>query len=344
MRIINKSIRIIDYENEIVQSRETPESFNDYIDELVSHINSNTSIREYKSRSLATEVINCSLQILEHNDDENYVMERINTIANRLLRKEVEAQGRVTRMDISVQKGSLIQALLHNENDGSYAYLLAKVEHSDFVDDEDFRFKTGFSKDKKTIWKSCIIDLSDAETGQVNAKIYSNTVAKYWCNEFLELDEMVSDELNTTKAFKAIDETLNRNIRGIAPKDYTVIRNSVISYFKRHQHIDYNVMIEEVLGDYEPCDLSIDKVDSLKQKLSVLPTSKNFDCQFNSKPNIINAKIKRTYKVNEGIEIKINDSIENLNDTIVAYEENDGTRFLRIKTNNNEVYQSFKVH
>ena len=57
-------------------------------------------------------------------------------------------------MDTNVQKGSLIQALLYDEDKDSSMYLLAKVEHTDFVDDTDFSFKSGFSKDTKKIWKS----------------------------------------------------------------------------------------------------------------------------------------------------------------------------------------------
>jgi hypothetical protein len=281
------------------------------------------------------------LQILQHQEDTIFVLERVNGIANRLLRKEIEAQGRIGQMDTDVQKGSLIQALLFDETDDSYTYLLAKVEHSDWVDDADFSFKTGFSKDKKTIWKSCLFDLANADV-EINAKIYSNTVAKYWWDGFLELDEMISDESNTIKAFKAIEETLNRNIRGSAPQDYTVIRNSVISYFKGNTHIDYNNMMDTILGQYQPSDLTEEKLASLKQKLSELPQKRNFDHQFNSVPNIINARIKKIYKVNDGIEIKITDEIKDLRQTISAYQDYDGTRYIKIKTNNEETYQSFK--
>ncbi len=39
--------------------------------------------------------------------------------------------------------------LLFDEENKTSIYLLAKDEHSDFVDDSDFSFKSGFSKDKK---------------------------------------------------------------------------------------------------------------------------------------------------------------------------------------------------
>ena len=227
MQIITKSIRIIDYESNRVFSREIPDSFDTYVTELIAYVNGNTEVREFATSSANTEVISCVCQIYLHRRNTDVVTEKTDIIARRLLRKEVEAQHQVARLDTNVQKGSLIQALLYDEDQESFSYLLAKVEHSDFVDDMDFSFKSGFSKDKKKIWKSCIIDLPSVEAETFYARIYSNTVAKYWSIDFLELVEMVSNETNTSKAFKSIEATLNRNIRNAAPHDHTVIRNAV---------------------------------------------------------------------------------------------------------------------
>mgnify|MGYP000249554108 CR=1 FL=1 len=40
------------------------------------------------------------------------------------------------------------------------------------------------------------------------AKVYSDTKAQYWSNGFLELEELKNDELNTQRAFQAIEATL----------------------------------------------------------------------------------------------------------------------------------------
>ena len=63
--------------------------------------------------------------------DVNFVTDKMNFIANRLLLKEQEAQTSVARMNTNVQKGSLIQALMYNEEKDEHIYLLAKVEHTD---------------------------------------------------------------------------------------------------------------------------------------------------------------------------------------------------------------------
>lgn len=149
MTIIHKSIRIIDYEAQQVTPRETPETFDTYVAELINHISGNTSVREYKTRSNATEVIGCILSMCANQTDENYVSGKMDIMAHRLLLKETEAQKQIHRTKTTVQKGSLVQVLLFDENAEKYEYLLAKVEHTKWVDDSDFTFKTGFQKTKR---------------------------------------------------------------------------------------------------------------------------------------------------------------------------------------------------
>lgn len=242
MIIANRSIHIIDYENNRILSRDIPATFDEYVGELIEHINRNDSVRDYKTRSRYTEVISGAIAISSQKDNADVVRERTNSIANRLLVKEVEAQGHIGRLNTNVQKGSLIQALLFDEQEHKHVYLLAKVEHSTFVDDVDFSFKTGFSKDKKTIWKSCLIDLPPEESDEYYAKVYSNTSAKFWSDDFLELDEMISDETNTLKSFKAIETVLNTNLRGVATKDHTVLRNGFIAYYKGQSILARNII------------------------------------------------------------------------------------------------------
>lgn len=342
MQIVIKSIAIIDYENNRVLPRNTPESFNEYVSELVTHINGNNSIREYKSRSNTTEVIGSIIAICSNQNSHEFVESKMEGIAKRLLLKEIEAQELISRTKTNVQKGSLIQALLVHGNPSETSYLLAKVEHSDWVDDADFKFKTGFSKDKKTLWKSCLIDLSNLAASEFHARIYSNTVAKYWSHDFLEFDEMNSDEKNTIQAFKAIDSTINQNFRGTYSPDKTIIRNAFVLYLKSNEHIDYPVMVNTILENYEPTDPDItkEKVNTLREKLLEQPTTKNFDNQFNSIRSVIDARIRRVYNVYDGIDLRVTKEIDDLSQTIQSVEI-DGKRYLQIRTNNDSTYKQF---
>ena len=346
MTIIQKAIHVIDYEGCQVLSREAPDTFEVYVAELINHISNNESVREYKTRSNETEVIG-SIRTLCHELDNNYVVSsKMEGIAQRLLLKETEAQELIARTRTNVQKGSLIQALLLNDCEDGYDYLLAKVEHSEWVDDTDFSFKTGFSKDKKTLWKSCLIELKDIDATEFQAKIYSNTVAKYWSDGFLELDEMNSDETNTTRAFRAIEATLNQNFKGASSPDHMVIRNDFIGYFRRNEHIDYPVMVNSILENYKPVDpnyMTQEKIENIRIKLLEQPQKRNFDNQFLSISSFINARIRKVFPITDGIDLKINREVSDLPNTIQSMEEN-GVKYIRIRTTNDDTYKKFQIN
>ena len=112
MEIITTSVHLIDYENGTTRTIVPPEAFEEYISELISHINGNTTVREFTTVSRRTEVISSILHTQAHIDDPEAVQNNVNITANRLLKKETEAQERIEHLDIQVQKGSLIQALI----------------------------------------------------------------------------------------------------------------------------------------------------------------------------------------------------------------------------------------
>ena len=126
--------------------------------------------------------------------------------------------------------------LIYDDEVDKYSYLLAKVQHSDFVDDYDFSFKSGFSKNTKEVWKTCIFDIEDLTADVYMAKVYMSHKSNYWWDSFLELKEAKNDEINTTRAFDAIDNCLGRNIRNVSPRDYTILRNATITYFKGKEY------------------------------------------------------------------------------------------------------------
>ena len=352
MHIINKSIRIINYDTQQIITIEPPETFDLYVSELINHIGENKTVRTYKTRSNLTEVIGSILCICNNKNDETTVSDKMNVVATRLLLKEVEAQKKIRRTNTTVQKGSLIQSLLYDEDNEQYVYLLAKVEHTEWVDDSDFTFKTGFSKDKKSMWKSCLFELPSMDADMFYAKIYSDTQAQYWSEGFLELDVVNSDESNTQQAFQAIDATLGRYFRGITSPDHTIIRNHFIGYFKNNKYIDYPIMVNSILENYQIVDSGLNseeiqnmnkKIQDIRRKLLELPEKKKFDSQFNAVNSAINARIRRIYPVNDGIDLKVTGDIEDLSTTIRSMEEN-GVRYIKIRTNNSETYRRFNFN
>lgn len=157
MKVITQAIRVIDYENNKVLTRDILPNFSEYIEQLISYINGNVSVREYRTQSRNTEVIREVLEIVQHQKESDLVTYNVDMIVSRLLRKEKAANERIAQLDTTVQKGSLILALL--EEEGSISFLLAKVEHTDFFDDIDYSIKSGFSKDTKKYGKHAYLRL-----------------------------------------------------------------------------------------------------------------------------------------------------------------------------------------
>ncbi len=340
MRIIMQAVRVIDYEGGRVLARAVIPELGEYIEQLVSYIYANTSVREYHTQSAGTEVVKRILAIKRDPENSQLAMQEADKIAERLLQKETAVQERIAPMNVRVQKGSLILALV--EEEGETVFLLAKVEHTDFFDEMDYSLKSGFSKDEKKIWKTCLLEMDDAYTSMFSAKIYSNTDAKYWWHDFLELVECESDENNTKKAFQSVESALNKSLKKTAPYDCMVIRNAMYAYFNSAGQFDFMEMLDRTITKYKPNDMTEEEKDNLLQKLQNLPKEKGFDCRFISKPAVIKPKMRKTYDVYNNIQLKILGEIDDLGDVVQSFEEKDGTRYLKIQVNNDDVFRTFK--
>ena len=270
MRIVTQAIRVIDYENNKISARNIMPKFGEYIEQLISYINGNVSVREYKTQSTGTEVISSILEIIKHQAEAEIVLQRID------------------------------------------------------------------------IWKTCLFEIDDLNSVKFLARIYSNTVAKYWWHDFLELNELQSDELNTKRAFKAVESTLSRNLKKDAPYDHMVIRNAMYLYFSSVEQFDFSEMLDKTIKNYSPNDMKAEKKEELIQKLCDLPEKQHFDHQFKPVLSMIKPKMKKTYDVYSGIQIKVSSAVEDLEDIIEAYEDGDGKRYLKIRMDNDITFRTFE--
>ena len=340
MNILTQAIKIINYEEGKVISRQIMPEMGEYIEQMICYIRGNKSVREYHTQSETTEVIHAVLNIKENYSDEQKVKQNEDLIADRLLRVESNVQEQISSMGVKVQKGSLILSLVE-DNNHSY-FLLAKVEHTDFFDDYDYSVKTGFSKDEKKIWKTCLLDISTTHTDSLKATIYCNNMAKYWWHDFLELEEVHSDENNTRTAYKALTTVLKRSLKKEAPYDHTVIQNAINAFFSSETVFDYEEMMERIIRNYTPNDMSGQKKEQLMQDLWSLPETKHFDHRFRSVPECIKPKMRKKYPVYSNIEVTLLGEIDNLSDVIQSCEESNGRRYLRIRVDNDETFNAFK--
>ena len=106
---IYKSIYTINYEKEQVISISTPAAFDDFVSELIDHISNNSSVRDYKTQSDSTEVISCIKTICNDIDNNEQVHAKMNVIAKRLLREEIEAQNKIGNTKTFVKKEALFK-------------------------------------------------------------------------------------------------------------------------------------------------------------------------------------------------------------------------------------------
>ena len=58
-------------------------------------------------------------------------------------------------------------------------------------------------------------------------------------------------------------------------------------------------------------------------------------------PQLLVLESKKVYDVNDGIQIRITDEVRQLDETIRAYQDPNGNRYIRIKTNNELTYRRF---
>lgn len=342
MEILFSSVHTIEYELGKVNARTIPDSFDTYIVSLMAHINSNKSVRYFESISEKTRILTNIRSILNYKKcSENQLA--FDDIANMLLDTEIQVQKNISKLGKNVKRGSLIQALIKEEDLETFKFLIAKVEQAGFVDDNDLSFKTGFSRDEKNIWKTCVFELwgekEKISVGEI--KVCLDTNAKYWYEQFLELKELRGDDLNTQVAFKSIDTTLHKYLKKNYPKDFFVLRNNVIGRFRRNELLDYNNLIEDVFEKYVPHSIKEEDYYKIVNRIRNLPDIKNFDRQFVSQPKVVNARIKNIYRVNPVIEVKVLDHIDDLDDMIEAEELDDGKRILKIKITEDDTYYTF---
>lgn len=348
--ILNKAIFVVDYEQEEIREIESKGEFDTYIKGLITNINENETTRLFKLRRDTTEVVNCTQSIMKIFNDNNGEIYKFNeyckNIANKLLNEEIKTQEQISKLGTSVKKGSLIEVLLYNSESDTYSFLIAKVEHKSFFDDINFERRTGYSTEDNKLWKSCLFNFGNIteEISIEEIKVFLDNNAKYWTDSFLEIDPMNDDDKNTNNAFKSIEITLTRNIKKYYPKDYTTLRNSVICYFRSKEMFDFDDMYESIFKSYRPIEMEDDVYTaSVIDKIKNVKESGKFDKQFKINQKIIKAKVKKVYEVNNNIEIKIMDGIENLDEIINSCEDpQTGERYIRIKTNNDETYNSFK--
>lgn len=309
--------------------------FDNYLKGLVNLITSGSSGRNFRFDSDTTEVRGQIARIIKGDDFPTIAT----IIVNRLLKKEQEVQTRMAKLGIEIQKGILVQALV-TEND-IRKLVICKADHSDFIDEIKFTISKGLPL-KKKVFKAFVCSLN--EDGTVTGVLVYDTnpsLSLYWWQEFLELTKVYSDEDNTENAFTSIDKDIFTKIKKKHPQDYMHLRNSTVRYFRANESFDMQDYLETAIGDYTPFDnrLDVEDIKTQIRQLSSRPKTP-FDEQFTIVKAKIRAKFLSTIQLTSQIDLHLKEDIPNIDSIISAEKDSDGTRYVKIKSEQGYEYFS----
>ncbi|MDC6388787.1 nucleoid-associated protein [Maribacter sp. PR1] len=304
-----------------------------YLTELFEIVISGSSGRRFEFDRKTTEV---RAQITRLNNSEDFI-DITNIIANRLLKSESEAQVQMDKLDVTILKGIVVQAVI--DDDSVEKFIICKADHNDFLDDVNYELKRGLPVKKKA-FKAFVCEMNNQdEVEEVLVYDTNPKDTKYWWSDFLELSKVFTDEYNTEKAFNAIDKGVFNRIKKKHPQDYTYLRNSTVKYFRSSDSFEMNDFLDNGIGNYEPYDAELD-IENLKSKIRDLPSKKRapFDNQFTIVKEKVKARFKNTVKLTEQINLEIKQDVPE--NAILAHEDPDGSKYVKIRSD--EGYKYFK--
>ena len=334
-----KILHYIDLENEVIEPKNVEQGdLDDYISKLTNRIITRGDSRLFGVRSITTEVISSILNFIESGTEEDFLY-TASIIANRLLQVEITTQQRLRGFS-EIQKGSLIQSYINGRD--VLNYLIAKVEHDAFIDTNDLNRKLGLPYEKHVL-KYCLISISEnGEILDIAIDDSNSKISNFWWENFLELRYLNSNEKNTNKAYNAMEHLLSKKVKDNSPSDYTVLRNTLVRYFKAPGEFIFEDMLNTVFGEYQPDNPENVNIEQIKEHARRLPETKGFDRRFEIIPSVIRAKIKRVISLSDKIELNIKGHIDGIKHAIQSIEEQNGDKFVRIKTDNDEAFRMFK--
>ena len=318
-------------ENEITNNEEAKDFFNSIIDEVLKK----ETKKSYKPSTLTTEVISIITRVLKDMDSNEKLLENI---PKRLLKFEISTQKDIDKLGTKIRKGCLLQAYI--KKDGKNYFIITKIEATDGLDMTELRMRAILPSSKKII-KNALFEINeDEEFGDIFLSDTNANISKYWYDDFLELEEMTTDEMNTQKTYEIVMKEIKNKLEKTSPSDYTFCRNACIIFFKTKETFDLNDAVNDIFLSYNFENKEIKKEDIIEKIIRKIE-KENLDTQFTLKKDVIkNRLIKIKKRVNEGISIEIDGGIENIKDNIYSIEKN-GEKYIIIKSTEEETYKSF---
>jgi hypothetical protein len=307
------------------------EDLRHYTDRLINEITTSTNKRQFKFKSDTTEVRTALSKYLDENFEE---AAEINS--NRLLYIEKVAQSKIAHLNKIIQKGSLFQAVL--SDDDSTTIIISKADHSQFLDEVDFTIKNGLPWEKR-IFRAFLVKFQEKNPPNIYVYDTTNRMARYWWDGYLELEEKFTDTHNTKTSLDVLDKKVFNKIKKDFPSDHTILRNSTIGYFRNKEEFELGEFLDETIREYKPVDSSFPK-DKTISKIENLPEKWGFDSRFGIKKEEIKKRQVNNIPLSDKIELILKDHIDDLDNIITSEQDLEGTKFIKIKSTSG--YERFK--
>ena len=199
-----------------------------------------------------------------------------------------------------------------------------------------------FVKDFESIFKSFIANATIVDGAYSISKMVTFDVnssqAKYWYNDFLDLEAKLDDEANTKKAFDEINVRVLTPIKKESKDDYWCLYNATLRYMRSEGEFDIEYYANEILGKYTPTNTNV-KIKDLSKKALELPGKRNFDKKFTKVPKAIKKKIKAIIPLTEDISLSVTDNGNpSLKNVIKPHKDEEGHKYIMVKSDEGYSY------
>jgi hypothetical protein len=255
--------------------------------------------------------------------------EASNINARRLVKIEKNAQEGISQLRVEIQKGSLFQAFIEDNN--KKFVIISKADHSDFLDETDFTRHAGLPL-KKRLFKAALVEVDD--DGMINnVYVYdtSSAMSVYWWRDYLELSELFTDNYNTMKSLDILERKVFNKIKSEYPADHTYLRNSTLGYFRTRNEFFLDEYIQDVFGDYVPANPDF-PTNYYVEVVRGLPDKFGFDHKFGIDKNEIKKRRVAENRISlaANVELVLTGQVDNIRETIKSSKEPDGRKYLKI--------------
>ena len=322
-------------EEEIVEKKITNEEAEIFFNNTINEVFEKETKKSYKPRASTTEVISIITRVLKDMDSNEELLENI---PKRLLKYEISTQKDIDKLGTKIRKGCLLQAYI--KKDGKNYFIITKIEATDGLDMTELKMRDILLSSKKII-KSALFEINEAgEFGDIFLSDTNANISKYWYDDFLELEEVTTDEMNTQKTYGIVMKEIKNKLEKTSPSDYTFCRNACIIFFKTKETFDLNDAVNDIFLSYDFENKEIKKEDII-EKIKRKIDKENLDTQFTLKKDVIKNRLTKMRKrVNKEISIEIDGGVENIKDNIYSTEQN-GEKYIIIKSTEEETYKFF---